>query len=340
MSDNSLTDIINEALTDLKPTEIDNLDEGQDEDLVDLELEDTDEVDESEDEVETESDIEDDSEGDEEDIDNGESYVVKVDGEEVSVTLDELKAGYSRQAHFTKSMQTLKDEREAFVLEAESLRDNVSQLEQLDTAWNENPISVLTNLLASTDNPEYAFGLLIKEAVANEVISSPEALAYLNIDEATKKAWSTESEIENLRRTVEEKEKLEQLNSSKVDEQLQEENIRQVMDEFENQITEIILDEELDLPTNSEKMEFKAELYKYAKDNQILDLKKAYAAMAYEKSRVANAQAKKRAASQQKKSANKVVSRSGAGDSGVSNLQDPNMDLRSLIEQNMKEIKY
>ena len=41
----------------------------------------------------------------------GESYTVKVDGEESEVTLEELQDGYQRQADYTRKTQELADER-------------------------------------------------------------------------------------------------------------------------------------------------------------------------------------------------------------------------------------
>jgi hypothetical protein len=51
-----------------------------------------------------------------------ESYTVKVDGEEVSVTLDELRAGYSRTASWTRKSQELARQRKAFEQEDQAVR--------------------------------------------------------------------------------------------------------------------------------------------------------------------------------------------------------------------------
>jgi hypothetical protein len=61
----------------------------------------------------------DDAEDDESEDADGETYRVKVDGEEVEVTLEEALKGYQRQAAFTRRMQEVADTRR----EAESLRD-------------------------------------------------------------------------------------------------------------------------------------------------------------------------------------------------------------------------
>jgi hypothetical protein len=344
MSDVNLTDIINEAITELEPTDVDNLETAEDEDLVDLDLED--EVDLEDDESEDaeyededdESSIEEDEEGDEDIADDDDTFVVVVDGEEIEVTFDELKAGYQRQAHFTRSMQALKEEREALEAEIGDYQGAIQQLSSLDEAWESSPVTVLTSLLGSTDNPSYMLGLLIKEAAANDLLTA-EALQYFGIDETTKKAWSTDTEIERLRREVESREQAEARRIQDAEAASTEARIQEAMAAFENQITEIISEEELDLPTARDRAEFKADVLRYARDNSILDLRKAYAAMIYEQNKEQRASAKRSQPLRDKKQATRVVSRRGAGASGVTSVDNPK-DLRSLIQSTMKEIEF
>ena len=344
MSDVNLTDIINEAIAELEPTDVDNLETAEDEDLVDPDLED--EVDLEDDESEDaeyededdESSIEEDEEGDEDNADDDDTFVVVVDGEELEVTFDELKAGYQRQAHFTRSMQALKEEREALEAEVGDYQGAIQQLSSLDEAWESSPVTVLTSLLGSTDNPSYMLGLLIKEAAANDLLTA-EALQYFGIDETTKKAWSTDTEIERLRREVESREQAEARRIQDAETASTEARIQEAMAAFENQITEIISEEELDLPTTRDRAEFKADVLRYARDNSILDLRKAYAAMVYEQNKEQRAAAKRSQPLRSKKEATRVVSRRGAGASGVTSVDNPK-DLRSLIQSTMKEIEF
>ncbi len=338
MTDISLNEVINEAMGELESVETEELVDSQDEDLVDLELDETDEVDESEDEVETESDIED-EESDEESVDDGQSFTVKVDGEDVVVDLQELKAGYSRQAHFTKSMQALRDEREAFELESKGFIESVEGMQSLDAAWEENPVSVLQSLITSVDNPEYALGLLIKELASSNVLSA-EALQYFGIDDETKKSWSNESEIKMLRRQVAEKEQMEEDIRSQANSVTEENRIKEAVKEFDNQIHEIVLEEGLDFDTEGERLFFRADLLKYANENGILNLRKAYAAMQYERGKSDKSLKLKNEKAVQKKAATKVISRGGAGQSGVTSIGNKNMDLKSVIEQTMKELEF
>lgn len=83
---------------------------------------------------------------------------VKVDGEEVEVTLAELRNGYSRTSDYTRKAQALAEERKAFQGEAETIRQERAQYAELlpllqqqlmqqasaepdwDTLYNEDPI--------------------------------------------------------------------------------------------------------------------------------------------------------------------------------------------------------
>ena len=339
MPEDALVNAINEALVELDPYATDTLVESQDEDLVDLELD----GDPTAEDEESESDIvegeEEDSEDASEDADDSDKHIVKVDGEEFEVSIDELKAGYSRQAHFTKLTQALKEERAEFENEIAQYNATLEQVTQLDAAWESDHVGVLTNLLASTENPSYTIGLLIKQAAANDLFT-PEALQYFGIDADTKQAWTAESEVEALKRRLQEKEEAESTRASQEQDHQAEARVQEAMQIFEDQISDIIAEEDLDLPTSIEKANFKADLLRFAKDNQILDLKKAYAALAYEQAKEAKKANAKREQSTQKKTATKVVSRGGAGATGVTPATGNNLDLRSVIESTMKDLQF
>ena len=117
----TLEDAINEAIKEVAPEEDNATEVTEDEDLVDLEsTEDSSEDEEGEDlEASEDSEVEESEEPDTND------FIVKVDGEEYKVTLDELKSGYSRQAHYTKSMQSLKEERESFQTEISQYQETL-----------------------------------------------------------------------------------------------------------------------------------------------------------------------------------------------------------------------
>ena len=62
------------------------------------------------------------------------TYTIKVDGKDVEVTLDELQAGYSRQADYTRKSQVLAEQRkkseEELAATQQERQRYISQLEQ------------------------------------------------------------------------------------------------------------------------------------------------------------------------------------------------------------------
>lgn len=132
-----------EAGTDTEPTEDFDLDsalaaawegsneeEGDEDSLAD-ETADEDTEDDAEDaddeEVEGDDEVDEESEDDTDDIEAPDTHTVKVDGEEIEVTVEEALAGYMRQADYTKKTQSLSSEKEkyaAFDALSEALRDN------------------------------------------------------------------------------------------------------------------------------------------------------------------------------------------------------------------------
>lgn len=79
------------------------------------------------DEVEESDEVDGSEEDEEEEI---EVYTIRVDGEDVDVTLEELQKGYSRQQAFTKRSQELAEQRRAFEVEqaeTKQLRDAYAQ---------------------------------------------------------------------------------------------------------------------------------------------------------------------------------------------------------------------
>ena len=71
--------------------------------------------------------------GEEYDEEPPEVYTVKVDGQEVEVTLDELQSGYSRQQAYTKRSMELAEQRKAFEAEqAETRQIRDAYAQQLD----------------------------------------------------------------------------------------------------------------------------------------------------------------------------------------------------------------
>lgn len=93
--------------------------------------EDDDTVEDDADESDDEYDEESDEDVDEDQEDQPQSFTVKVDGKEVTVTLDELKQGYSRTEDYTRKTQALAQERKAAQAELEQVRTERQQYAQM-----------------------------------------------------------------------------------------------------------------------------------------------------------------------------------------------------------------
>ena len=78
-----------------------------------------------------------------------EVFIVKVDGEEIEVDLDELQAGYSRQSDYTRKTQQLAAQRKEFEAERQ-------QAQQLAQALNERLSEVENFLSQGTQEPDWA----------------------------------------------------------------------------------------------------------------------------------------------------------------------------------------
>ena len=123
----------------------------------DLDLED-DDLPEGEDEFDDEEGLE-----DLEDDEGPDLHTVKVDGEEVQVEYEELIKGYSRQAHFTRQMQALRQEeqsfqqhRQAVMQEREQYKVLLTQLHQVLTSQSSGRTAEEWARLKETDPVGYS----------------------------------------------------------------------------------------------------------------------------------------------------------------------------------------
>lgn len=112
-----------------EPVEAEVVEESE-ADAEDVEVEDTSAEEFSEDseydpETGSEETNEDDNEG------SSQTYTVRVDGEEVQVTIDELLSGYSRTQDYTRKTMALADQRKSLETELDQIRQERAQLTQV-----------------------------------------------------------------------------------------------------------------------------------------------------------------------------------------------------------------
>lgn len=336
MENQTLTDIIQETLATVDP-ETDNPETTE---TVDTDTEDTDVSiedllkdldDDDEDEEEAPADDAEDGEDEDEDHAPGETYQVKVDGEVIDVTLNELKAGYQRQADYTRKSQALAAEREELEQASQEFSDTLQSLDQLNQAWDEDPIEVLSHFTSSTGSPTQTVALLIQRlAVANQL--EPEFLEVFGITKEVREAWGKETEVSTLRRKVSASEKEQ---AQKQAEAEYEAEVQRAIAEYESQIDEIVAAEGLEL-TKKQREVFRTKLAGYAAENELTNLKAAYKALKYEESQKRKEVAKRTAERAKQKKNASVVGRSGAGSAGAAPVSD-NTDLSSVIRATMAE---
>lgn len=339
-----LRSLINSAMTELNPEPQDNQTPVADSEAIDdseYEVEtsqedDTDEIEadaeveeeESDEEVEDDEDSE---EADEKPADDGKTHTVKVNGEVLEVSLKELKAGYQRQADYTREKQALKKEIEEFEQVSSTLMEAYEGIQSLEQAWEENPVTVLSQFFSTTENPTYAMALTIKElAVAN--LLEQDFLDMFGVTSDVRRQWSQETQ--STRAQQEQK-----VTGSRREQELaaaQEElEIQRTIAEYDRQIDEIIEEDGLNFNVK-QRAAFRQELAGYAADNELTNLKAAYKAFKYEEAQAKKTKAAKAAESAKKKKTTSVVARSGSGSDGASAVKD-NTDLASVIKAAMQD---
>jgi hypothetical protein len=332
-----LRELISNAMTDLNPEAQDNQEVTADEETLDDSEYETEAAADDEDETEVEGsddEAEDDSEEADEDddsADSGETHTVKVNGEALKVTLEELKAGYQRQADYTREKQALKKEIEEFEEVRETLIEAHEGIQALEDAWEENPITVLAQFASNTENPTHAVALLIKELAAENLLDR-DFLETFGVTPDIQRQWQQESRANNAQQQ-------ERATGSRREQELaaaQEElELQRAIAEYDRQIDEILDENNLNF-TVKQRAAFRQELAKYAAENELTNLKAAYKAFKFEEAQTKKAAAAKTASKAKEKKAASVVTRSGSGAEGAQPVQD-NSDLTSVIMAAMKD---
>lgn len=334
MSEQSLTDIIKENLK-LNPNE----DNQKTEDTLDVDLD----IEDSEaaieelingvpDDDDDEQLLEDDAEQSEVSDTDLEKLQVKVDGEVLDVTIDELKSGYQRQADYTRKAQALAAEKSQLENAVEEFSETLGTLQHLDSAWEENPVKVLAHFTANTHNPTQAVALLIKELAAGGLLDS-EFMDVFGITPDIRATWGRETEVDNLRKRVASTDKEK---SSRLQEVEYEQQVQSAIAEYDKQIDEILEVEGLDL-TVKQRTAFRSRIASYAHDNELTNLTSAYKALKYEDTQKKKAQAQKSVQRAKEKKATSVVGRTSSGAKGSAAIED-NTDLNAVIRAAMREI--
>jgi hypothetical protein len=331
-----LRNLISSAMTDMDPEIQDNQEVVADEEALNDSDYETEAANDDEDETEVEAsdeDADEDSEEaeDETSADDGETHAVKVNGEVLEVTLEELKAGYQRQADYTREKQALKKEVEEFEEVRETLSEAYAGVQALEDAWEDNPVTVLAQFASNTENPTHAVALLIKELASANLLDR-DFLDMFGVTPDVQRQWSQESRNSSAQQQERATGNRREQELAQAQEELE---IQRAVAEYDRQIDEILDENNLDF-TVKQRAAFRQELAKYAAENELTNLKAAYKAFKYEEAQTKKAAAAKTASKAKDKKAASVVTRSGSGAEGAQPVQD-NSDLTSVIMAAMKD---
>ena len=264
---------------------------------------------------------------------SGETHQVKVNGEVLDVTLEELKAGYQRQADYTREKQALKKEIEEFESVQAELSTAYESVQALEDAWEENPITVLAQFASSTENPTHAVALLIKELAASNQLDR-DFLEMFGITPDVQRQWADESRGEQAQRAERAQGTQRERELAEAQEQLE---IQRIIAEYDRQIDEIIDENGFEF-TVKQRDAFRKELANYAAENDLTNLKAAYKAFRFEEEQTKKKAAAKVAQSAKAKKAASVVARSGGPADGGAPVTD-NSDLSAVIAAAMKDVQ-
>jgi len=334
-----LRELISTAMTELNPEAQDTQTQMVDEEALDdsdYETEtssddDTDAEVEPEASEESDEDVDGDEEADEDSADNEDRHTVKVNGEVLEVTLEELKAGYQRQADYTREKQALKKEIEEFESVSGELVAAFEGIQALEETWEENPVTVLAQFAANTENPTHAVALLIKELAAENLLDR-DFLDMFGVTPEVQRQWAQETRASQASQQQKATGSRREQELEAAQEELE---VQRAIAEYDRQIDEILDENDLDF-TVKQRAAFRQELAKYAAENELTNLKAAYKAFKYEETQTKKAAAAKTASKAKEKKAASVVTRSGSGAEGSKPVQD-NSDLTSVIMAAMKD---
>lgn len=193
-------------------------------------------------------------------------------------TIVEAKDLILRQADYTRKTQALAEERKQLEMQLEELSGSTEYVDKLASAWEDNPVGVISGFLADTDDPTTALAQTIVELAKTNLID-PKFLETFGITSEVQQKWSEQSkrdsEIADLRRRLDhqELERQHREEASLADREMQE-----MLEEYERQWERVVRNNDLSV----DDIDSKISVLEYARDNQITNLEKAYGAWRYE----------------------------------------------------------
>lgn len=273
------------------------------------EVEETDSEDQEVEDIEAEAEESEDGEGEEE-AESGEPVetgVVKISDEmEFELPDGSVVSAQDllfRQADYTRKTQALAEERKNLEAQMEELSGSTEYVEKLASAWESNPVGVITGFFEDVDDPTTALAQTIVQLAKSGVLD-PKFLETFGITSEVQEKWAVEakreSDVAELRRRLDEQERdrLERVEAAEAERALQD-----AVAEFERQWDSVVSRNGL----NPQDFATKVAVLEYARDNEITNLEKAYGAWRYEQIQSEKA---KRPASEKKRATGAVSKKS------------------------------
>jgi hypothetical protein len=252
---------------------------------------------------------------------NEDSIIRLPDGTEVSV-----KEAALRQADYTRKTQQIAEERKLLEGSKAEFSEALSYVDSLKTAWAKNPAEVVAGFVSSSSDPTLLYSQVLIELSKSGTLDN-QFLETFGITPDVQKQWqeqaSREADLDDVRRRLDsyEAEKAQRETQTQF-EMEQEATIAQYEQQWDGIKSEFGVTE-----TGKDELELKIEVLQYASARGITDLRSAFAALQFEKSRTSAPAAPAKAGVSDKKRATSVVTAKGTSGSGapakpVSSLED------------------
>lgn len=312
--------------------------EVDDPDLIDLDADELDELEPDEADEDVEDDDTEGEDGDDEETsdEDAETYVVKVDGEEIEVTLDEALQGYQRDADYRRKTQALAEQRRQFEQEQQELTEFQEQAQNYFEERSQDPAGWMVEIATQSGNPTALFAEALVDAAAAGQLDKQFVEAF-GLDEGALAERAEQAAQQRRARQLEQREQALQEQEQTREQQQQR---QQLVQQYEQQWQDIADESDLTFDSPEEELNAKVELLKFCRETETADLRVGWRAMQAEKAEKERQRQEKlkQRASKRRKARKKSASVSKAGSSAKAPTPQPN-SLDEAASQALAEVR-
>jgi len=265
-------------------------------------------------------------------IELSEDDVIRLpDGTEVSV-----KEAVLFQSDYTKKRQAAAERERELEAQQQQAEEAIAKYESVAEEYQGDPAGFVRKLIAGTQDPTLTFAQTIR-GLADEGQLDPAFAEAFNV------AIGKAREVADQGETTERLSRLEQQLEQERLQQAQSQRQQQLVQHYLGQWGEIKTQQGLQYDSPEQERQAWRDVVSYAAENQIVDLRKAYAAMAYERGAPGRQQGsgqKDPAAQKRKRTSAKVAKRSSAGGARQPAKKDSGpLSLDDAISQSIAELQ-